>query len=97
MQGTFENCTSLEQAPTIPNSVTVLVNTFRGCSNMQGIIEINANVTGAILGEEFYNNIDYFNCLLEATTKVGIKLKVTGSCTVLNNIVSNANNPNITL
>ncbi len=95
MYQTFLNCTSLKTAPTIPNSVTVLVATFRGCSNLQGIIEINANVTGARLGEEFYNNIDYANCLLEATTNPEITLKVTGSCTVLQEIISNANNPNI--
>ena len=95
MYKTFRNCTSLKTAPTIPNSVTVLVATFRGCSNLQGIIEINANVTGARLGEEFYNNIDYTNCLLEATTNPEITLKVTGNCTVLQEIISNANNPNI--
>ena len=97
MYNTFRGCTSLRTAPVIPNSVKVLVATFRGCSNLQGSIEINANVTGAQLGEEFYNNIDYYNCLLDATTNSDITLKVTGTCSVLQEIVDNANNPNISL
>ena len=97
MYGTFRGCTSLSKPPTIPNRVTVLVATFSGCSNLQGTLEINANVIGKQLGEEFGNNIDYYNCLLDATTNSGLKLKVTGSCPVLQQIVENANNPNITL
>lgn len=97
MYGTFRNCTSLTTAPVIPNSVTVLVATFRGCSNLQGSVEINANVSGKILGEEFSNNIDYLYCFYEATTNPGLTLKVTGSCPVLQQIVENADNPNITL
>ena len=97
MYGTFYKCTSLTTAPVIPNSVTVLVKTFKGCNNLQGSIEINANVTGKQLGEDLYNNIDYMNCLFEATTNPGLTLKVTGSCPVLQQIVENANNPNITL
>ena len=97
MYSTFRGCTSLITAPIIPNSVKVLVATFKGCSNLQGSIEINANVTGEQLGEEFYNNTDYYNCLLDATTNSGITLKVTGTCSVLQEIVDNANNPNISL
>ena len=97
MYNTFRNCTSLITAPEIPNSVSVLVATFRGCSNLQGNIEINANVTGKQLGEEYYNNIDYNNCLFETTTNPDITLKVTGTCSVLQQIVDNANNPNISL
>ena len=97
MRNTFEGCTALVTAPIIPSSVTVLVYTFKGCSNLQGSIEINANVTGEILGEEYGNNIDYWHCLFEATTNPGISLKVTGSCPILQKIVEDANNPNITL
>lgn len=92
----FKGCSSLTKVPTIPNSVIVLVATFKGCSDLQGVLEINANVTGKQLGEEFYNNIDYHNCLVDATNNEGIKLKLTGSCPVLQQIVENANNPNIT-
>lgn len=97
MYCTFENCTSLIEAPVIPNSVTILTGAFMHCNSLQGIIEINANVTGKELGEEFHNNIDYLNCLYDSTTKPGLTLKVTGSCPVLQQIVDNANNPNITL
>ena len=92
----FKGCSSLTKVPTIPNSVIVLVATFKGCSDLQGVLEINANVTGKQLGEEFYNNIDYHNCLVDATNNEGTKLKLTGSCPVLQQIVENANNPNIT-
>ena len=97
MFATFRNCTSLETAPVIPNSVTVFCATFKGCSNLQGTIEINANITGVNLGEEYNNGYDYINCLVDATTNEGITLKVTGSCTILDKIVQNANNSKITL
>lgn len=97
MFSTFRNCTSLTIAPTIPSSVKILVNTFRGCSNLQGTIEINANVTGIQLGEEYYNYKDYGNCLYDACTTTGLNLKVIGECTLLQEIVENANNSNITL
>ena len=96
MYGTFNGCINLSQAPTIPSSVTVLCATFKGCSKLQGEIEINANVTGVQLGEESANNIDYINCLLNACTEEGLTLKVTGTCTVIDKIIENAANPNIT-
>ena len=96
MYGTFRDCVNLLKAPVIPDSVTVLCATFKGCSKLQGEIEINASVTGAQLGEESYNNIDYNNCLLNACTEEGLTLKVTGTCTVIDKIIENAANPNIT-
>ena len=98
MFNTFRNCTNLTTAPTIPSSVEILVNTFRGCSNLQGLIEINANVTGIQLsGEDYYNFRDYDNCLYDACTKEGLTLQVTGKCKLLQEIVTNTNNANITL
>lgn len=97
MYGTFYNCVNLKKAPIIPNSVTVLCAAFKNCSNLQGTIEINANVTGKQLGEEFVNNIDYNNCLLGATTNSNIQLKVIGTCEVLQQIINDANNSQITL
>ena len=97
MRNTFAGCTALVTGATIPSSVMVLIDTFNGCSNLQGCIEINANVTGKRLGGIHDNNIDYSNCFLEATTNSGISLKVTGTCSVLQEIVDNANNPNISL
>lgn len=96
MYGTFNGCINLSKALTIPSSVTVLCATFKGCSKLQSEIEINANVTGVQLGEESYNNIDYNNCLLNACTEEGLTLKVTGTCTVIDKIIENAANPNIT-
>ena len=96
MYYTFNGCINLTKAPIIPKSVTVLCATFKGCSRLQGEIEINASVTGAQLGEESYNNIDYNNCLLNACTEEGLTLKVTGTCTVIDKIIENAANPNIT-
>ena len=96
MRGTFQNCTSLETAPEIPNSVTNMRNTFNGCTNLQGEITINANLTGAIVDVE--NNIkDYQGTLWNACKAEGITLKVVGTCPVLEEIVKNANNSNITL
>ncbi len=99
MYMTFQACTSLEVAPKIPESVTILCYTFCNCNNLQGTLEINANVTGKQLipePPEFLECIDNLNCLSGATTNPGIKLTVTGSCPVLNQIVYDANNSNIT-
>ena len=93
----FDGCTNLYKAPIIPKSVTVLCAAFKGCSRLQGELEINASVTGKQLGEEWFNNIDYNNCLLNACTENGLTLKVTGTCTVIDKIVENANNVNITI
>lgn len=97
---TFQYCTSLEVAPQIPDSVIILCFTFANCSNLQGTLEINANVTGKQLVSEppeFTDDIDYSHCLTGAATTPDTKLVVTGSCPVLDKIVSDANNPNITI
>ena len=112
MIGTFFNCTSLEKAPNISNGVEKMDMTFFGCTNLtkgpdvipesvkifkqtfqecpklSGEMEINANIT------------DISNCNIPfyaAVEEKGAKLKLTGSCPVLSEIVTNANNPNITL
>ena len=43
MLNTFCNCTSLTDAPEIPDSVTDMSGTFKGCTSLTGTIEINAN------------------------------------------------------
>ena len=45
MYQTFDSCTSLTTAPTIPNSVTDMTFTFYGCTSLTGTIEVNANPT----------------------------------------------------
>lgn len=90
----FGGCIKLTTATTIPNSVTNMRATFSKCSNLQGTLEINANLTGKIT-EDGYE--DYLFCLRNATTNEGITLKVIGSCTILDKIIENANNSNITL
>lgn len=40
---TFMDCTSLETAPTIPNTVEKMESTFSDCQSLTGTIEINAN------------------------------------------------------
>lgn len=95
MLWTFAYCTNLESATTIPSSVTILCATFRDCSNLQGSLEINANVTGKQLGAEYFNFMDYIHCLYRATTNENIKLEITGTCPVLDEIIESANNSNI--
>ena len=90
----FRDCIKLRTASTIPNSVTNMRSAFNGCSDLQGVLEINANLTGKIT-EDGYE--DYLLCLTDATTNEGITLQIIGSCTILDKIIENANNPNITL
>jgi hypothetical protein len=42
MSHTFYGCTSLTEAPTIPNSVTRMPYTFYGCTNLIGTVRINS-------------------------------------------------------
>ena len=99
METTFTACTSLEKAPTIPTSVTNLIQTFRGCKNLKGTLEINANIKGSTIIRIANNTeqIDYFEIFYNATNLNEATLKLTGTCTVLEDIVNYTNNPNIAL
>ena len=77
----FMNCSKLEKASTIPSSVEVMVYTFRNCTNLTGVIEINANLT-AIMGA------------FEDTVK---PITLTGSSTMLNELAATSSNNNITV
>ena len=94
MAYTFSYCTALETAPkVIPESVTNLNRTFQYCSNLNGIININANVKGNIIQTER----DYENIFYNAVTNEGCKVQLTGTCSILQNIINASNNPNISL
>lgn len=51
MSSTFIYCTNLTSVGTIPSSVINMNRTFYGCTNLSGILEINANLTGKIIDE----------------------------------------------
>ena len=90
----FRDCVKLTTASTIPYSVINMRSAFRGCSNLQGVIEINANVTGAITDNGY---TDYYHCFDGATTNTGISLQLIGDCTVLDKFIEDAKNSNIHL
>ena len=83
MKSTFAECTSLITAPVIPSSVTNMDYTFSGCSKLQGNIEINANPTY------------YTQCFYGAATE-GSGLTVTGSSTLLDEIIATGSSNKIT-
>ena len=88
MEQTFFGCENLIKGPdVIPESVKILKQTFQGCQKLSGEMEIDANIT------------DVANCSIPFydATKGEARLKLKGSCPVLSEIVSDANNPNITL
>ena len=71
-QLTFYNCTSLEKGPSkIPSSVTNFYDTFYGCSKLNGIMEINASITGANVNNDKF---DYAYCFVGAATESGTSL-----------------------
>ena len=83
---TFYECSSLTEAPEIPNSVTNMYITFSGCSSLTGDLVINANPT------------DYRQCLEDAATNSGCNLKLSGTSTVLSQILATkSSNSNISL
>ena len=94
MYMTFINCENLKTASIVPSSVTNMNRAFYGCKNLTGEIEINANLTGNIIGD---NERDWGFIFLKAATENNCKVTITGECKMLSNIVKEANNPNITL
>ena len=94
MRATFSGCTNLITAPEIPESVENLQNTFQECSSLTGTITINAKVNGTTLDNN-YN--DYYCLFFKAATNEGCSIKLTGTCSVLQDIVTDTNKDNITL
>lgn len=94
MTGTFRDCSNLVSAPTIPNSVTNMQETFINCSKLTGIITINANLTGAVLSN---GRKDYYSMLYNIATEEGCEIRVTGTCSILQEYVTALNRDNITL
>ena len=76
LYGTFYDCTNLRTAPMIPPKVTNMSYTFFGCTNLTGKLIINVNPK------------DYKNCLGGASTADDANLVVSGSSTVLDEIIA---------
>ena len=76
MQRMFYGCTSLITAPEIPSSVTSMAETFCGCTSLTGNLIINASPTS------------YYRCLTNASTADNANLVVSGSSTVLDEIIA---------
>ena len=81
MSLTFDGCTSLTTAPTIPSSVTNMESTFAGCISLTGKIEINAEPT------------EYKGCFAETVQPIIL----TGTSTKLAELAATANNNNVTV
>ena len=86
MSQTFFKCTNLTNINNlvIPTSVTDLTETFSECTNLAGTLIINASVS------EFSQYDGIFN--LAAKNAI---LKIKGTCSVIDDIIANANNQNI--
>lgn len=92
MNATFNSCNSIGNVDLIiPNTVTDFQSTFQNCTNMSGNIEINASVDGSLL----YGYSDYANCFKNAAINLGCIIQLTGTCQVLQQMVTQSNNPNI--
>lgn len=79
--GTFQDCVNMTTAPVIPSSVVFMEDTFYGCTNLTGNVEINCNPT-AIEG-----------CFTDTTKPITI----TGSCSDETKaaLAATANNGNV--
>ena len=76
----------------IPSNVENMMQTFSGCNNLRGDIQINANLNGKVVYN--WNNQeykDYDQCFLNACTNTqGVIILKTSTCPVeiLNNFIS---------
>ena len=106
MTSTFEGCTQLTTALTIPSSVTDMRFTFYGCTslaappdmssansvtNMSNAFGNCTSLTGTI--EVNANPTSYGNCFRNTTKEIYL----TGSSTKLSDLASTANNGNVTV
>lgn len=95
IKGIFQGCNNLKKVSlVIPESVENMQWAFEYCSNISGEIKINANVTGKILEN---GALDYKNCFRDACIQEDCQIKISGSCSVLAEIIADANNSKITL
>lgn len=76
MAYTFADCTALTTAPVIKDTVTYALGTFKNCSSLTGDLVINANPSSS-----------YTWCLEGAATNNGCNLKLSGTSTMLNEIL----------
>ena len=76
IRGIFQGCTNLKEGPSIiPASVTNMMLCFLDCSNLNGEMTINANVTGYPIVSEDQN--DFYRCFFGAALKENnAKLKI---------------------
>ena len=76
IRGLFQGCTNLKEGPSIiPESVTNMMLCFLDCSNLNGKILVNADVTGYPIVSEDQN--DFYRCFFGATLKENnVKLKI---------------------
>ena len=99
MYDTFECCTNLKIAPEIPASVVNMSETFQYCENLTTAPEIPASVVDmyctflycdSLTGDLIINAnpTQYISCLYEASTKEGTNLKLSGTSTMLNQILN---------
>ena len=101
MQSTFFDCASLTTAPTIiPSSVINMFQTFGECNNLEGTIQINANLDGKIVynwnGRDYK---DYEQCFVRTSiTGNGLIISRDSECAELENLLETKSpNSNITI
>ena len=94
MELSFYNCIKLTTVPVIPNSVENMYKTFYNCYSLNGIIEINANITGKMITD---TENDYFYVFRNAATNDNCSIQLTGTCKVLENIVLETDSDRVTM
>lgn len=109
MISTFQLCSSLKTAPVIPASVSQIAGTFLSCTSLSGTVEINAvlkeskipcNDSCGLCKDLYYETCEecmeccpYASCF--GNTELPIKL--TGSCTNLQEISKTCHRGNVTV
>ena len=109
MSKTFMSCTSLKEMPIIPKNVQNMYQTFFKCTNLSNInnIEIPSsvnnleetfsectNLSGTLIINANINDINQCRSIFHLAAKNAI-LKIKGTCSIIDDIITNANNQNI--
>ena len=87
MNQTFFKCTNLTNINnlTIPTSVNNLRETFSECTNLAGTLIINASAS----------ELSQYSGIFNLAAQTDKTLKIKGECSVIDDIIANANNENI--
>ena len=96
MNSTFNGCTSLVKAPSIPSSVMNMNNAFNGCTSLTGTITINSSNIGFDSEEDEEEESTLYEIFTDVANPLTVRVPV-NSLTYTTIVASYGSSSNITI